>query len=67
MWATFETLGISAVHTGPVKRAGGLSGWEATPSVDGQFDRISTQIDELFGTEQEFRRLCEVAASHGGW
>ena len=66
LWAIFETMGISAVHTGPVKRAGGLSGWEATPSVDGQFDRISTQIDELFGTEQEFRRLCEVAASHGG-
>ena len=45
LWASFEALGISAVHTGPVKRAGGLSGWDATPSVDGQFDRISTQID----------------------
>jgi trehalose synthase len=66
LWAAFETLGIAAVHTGPVKRAGGLSGWEATPSVDGQFDRISTQIDEKFGTEEEFRRLCEVAARHGG-
>ena len=66
LWSIFENLGISAVHTGPVKRAGGLSGWDATPSVDGQFDRISTQIDELFGTEQEFRRLCEVAASHAG-
>ena len=42
LWAAFETLGIAAVHTGPVKRAGGLSGWDATPSVDGQFDRIST-------------------------
>ena len=66
LWEIFEAMGISAVHTGPVKRAGGLSGWDATPSVDGQFDRISTQIDELFGTEQEFRRLCEVAASHNG-
>ncbi len=66
LWVSFESLGISAVHTGPVKRAGGLAGWDATPSVDGQFDRISTQIDALFGTEQEFRRLCEVAASHGG-
>ena len=66
LWAIFEAMGISAVHTGPVKRAGGISGWDATPSVDGQFDRISTQIDELFGHEQEFRRLCEVAASHNG-
>ena len=66
LWAAFEILGIAAVHTGPVKRAGGITGWDATPSVDGQFDRISTQIDEVFGTEQEFRRLCEVAATHGG-
>ena len=26
-----------------------------TPSVDGHFDRISTQIDPAFGTEDEFR------------
>ena len=66
LWEAFEILGIAAVHTGPVKRAGGISGWDVTPSVDGQFDRISTHIDEAFGTEQEFRRLCEVAAGHGG-
>ncbi len=66
LWAAFETLGIVAVHAGPVKRAGGLSGWDATPSVDGQFDRISTGIDAVFGTEDEFQRLCEVAAVHGG-
>ena len=66
LWGAFEAIGISAVHTGPLKRAGGVFGWEATPSVDGHFDRISTQIDEVFGTEVEFRRLCEVAAAHGG-
>jgi trehalose synthase len=66
LWRAFEAIGISAVHTGPLKRAGGVFGWEATPSVDGHFDRISTQIDEVFGTEVEFRRLCEVAAAHGG-
>jgi len=43
LWETFEQIGIRALHTGPVKRAGGLLGWEPTPSVDGQFDRISTQ------------------------
>jgi trehalose synthase len=65
LWAAFERIGIDGVHTGPVKRAGGLSGVEATPSVDGYFDRISTDIDPAFGTEEEFRRLCEVASRHG--
>ncbi|MGO1971814.1 MAG: maltose alpha-D-glucosyltransferase [Propionibacteriaceae bacterium] len=66
LWQVFETIGIDALHTGPVKKAGGLDGWEPTPSVDGHFDRISTQIDEAFGTEDEFRALCEVAGEHGG-
>ena len=66
LWRAFEAIGINAVHTGPLKRAGGILGREVTPSVDGHFDRISTQIDEVFGTEVEFRRLCEVAAAHGG-
>jgi trehalose synthase len=66
LWLALEAIGINAVHTGPLKRAGGVFGWEATPSVDGHFDRISTQIDKVFGTDVEFRRLCEVAAAHGG-
>jgi trehalose synthase len=66
LWRAFQAMGINAVHTGPLKRAGGLLGRELTPSVDGHFDRISTQIDEVFGSEPEFRRLCEVAAIHGG-
>jgi trehalose synthase len=66
LWRVFETIGINAIHTGPVKLAGGISGWERTPSVDGQFDRISTQIDAAFGTEDEFRSMCRVAAAHNG-
>jgi trehalose synthase len=66
LWRAFEAIGINAVHTGPLKRAGGLFGREATPSIDGHFDRISTQIDDLFGTDHEFRRMCEVAAAHRG-
>jgi trehalose synthase len=66
LWRAFEAIGVNAVHTGPLKRAGGVFGREPTPSIDGHFDRISTQIDEVFGTEAEFRRLCEVAAAHGG-
>jgi trehalose synthase len=66
LWAAFEQIGIDGLHTGPVKKAGGILGWESTPSVDGHFDRISTSIDDAFGTEEEFRTMCEVAASHLG-
>ena len=66
LWAAFEEIGIDGVHTGPVKLAGGITGWDPTPSVDGHFDRISTQIDEAFGTEEEFRTMTEVAAGHLG-
>ena len=66
LWAAFEAIGIDGVHTGPVKKAGGLVGWDQTPSVDGHFDRISNAIDEAFGTEDEFRSMCEVAAGHLG-
>ena len=66
LWEAFEKIGITAIHTGPVKRAGGISGWMETASVDGHFDRISTQIDPAFGSEDQFRQLCDVADSHGG-
>ena len=66
LWAAFEQIGIDGLHTGPVKKAGGILSWDSTPSVDGHFDRISTSIDEAFGTEDEFRRMCEVAAGHLG-
>lgn len=66
LWEAFQAIGIDAVHTGPVKLAGGISGWELTPSVDGHFDRISMMIDPLFGTEDEFRTMCDVATDHNG-
>ena len=66
LWSAFERVGITAIHTGPVKRAGGIAGWLETPSVDGHFDRISTEIDPAFGTDEEFRTLSDVADSHGG-
>ncbi|MGJ6979197.1 maltose alpha-D-glucosyltransferase [Aestuariimicrobium soli] len=66
LWSAFEKIGIDAVHTGPVKLAGGISGWTLTPSVDGHFDRISMVIDPIFGTEEEYREMCEAAARHHG-
>ncbi|MFD1719940.1 maltose alpha-D-glucosyltransferase [Amnibacterium endophyticum] len=66
LWSAFEKIGINGIHTGPVKRAGGIVGWQATASVDGHFDRISTQIDPVFGDDDEFRRLTETAERYGG-
>jgi trehalose synthase len=66
LWDAFSRIGIEAVHTGPVKRAGGITGWQATPSVDGHFDRMSTEIDPAFGTEAEFRAMCGMATWSGG-
>ncbi|MEJ2870960.1 maltose alpha-D-glucosyltransferase [Actinomycetospora sp. OC33-EN08] len=66
LWRAFAAVGVEAVHTGPVKRAGGIAGWEHTPSVDGHFDRISTVIDPAFGSEADFRAMCGMATFHGG-
>ncbi len=66
LWAAFEEIGITGLHTGPVKIAGGLTGRTWTPSTDGHFDRISTRIDPAFGTEEEFRAMVASALFHGG-
>ena len=66
LWQAFAQIGIKGLHTGPMKRAGGMTGWRATPSVDGHFDRISTRIDPLFGSEADFRHLCDVATENDG-
>lgn len=66
LWTAFAKIGIEAIHTGPLKLAGGIDGWEPTPSVDGHFDRISMQIDPVFGTEEEFRAMCANAGRRHG-
>lgn len=66
LWSAFARIGIRAVHTGPVKLAGGISGWKQTPSIDGHFDRISMTIDPLFGNEDDYRSMHASAAAHGG-
>jgi trehalose synthase len=65
LWSAFQAIGIQAVHTGPMKRSGGISGTSYTPSVDGNFDRISFDIDPSFGTEEQYERLVQRARSHG--
>ena len=65
LWQALAEIGVKAVHTGPMKRSGGVSGREYTPSIDGNFDRISTEIDPQFGTLEEFVRMSANAKANG--
>jgi trehalose synthase len=65
LWSAFQAIGVQAIHTGPMKRSGGISGTTYTPSVDGNFDRISFDIDPTFGTEDQYKGLVQTAKSHG--
>ena len=56
------TLGCT---TGPMKRSGGVTGREVTPTIDGHFDRISMEIDPAFGNDAEYIRLSQTARTHG--
>lgn len=65
LWRVFRDIGIGGMHTGPMKRAGGLRGREYTPTVDGNFDRISSEIDPAFGTEAQYQAMVRHAADNG--
>ncbi|MHA6195979.1 maltose alpha-D-glucosyltransferase [Pseudomonas wadenswilerensis] len=64
LWKSLSELGIQGIHTGPIKRAGGILGKAFTPSIDGNFDRISFDIDPLYGSEQQLVHLSRMAAAH---
>ncbi len=62
LWTAFADLGIKAVHTGPVMKAGGFRyGGERYASIDGWFDPIALDIDEDLGSEDDYRRLKWMA------
>ncbi|HSN78115.1 MAG TPA: maltose alpha-D-glucosyltransferase, partial [Anaerolineae bacterium] len=65
LWRTFADIGIQAIHTGPMKQAGGLSGTDFTPTIDGHFDRIGLAIDPQFGTAGEYIAMSKTAAAVG--
>lgn len=64
LWHSLSQLGIQGVHTGPLKRSGGITQRTFTPSVDGNFDRISLDIDPRYGSEAELVYLSKVASAH---
>jgi maltose alpha-D-glucosyltransferase/alpha-amylase len=61
---SFRQIGIDAIHTGPMKRAGGVTGREYTPSIDGFFDRIELVIDPKFGDDDQYMEMIRAAAEH---
>ncbi len=65
LWRAFADIGIQAIHTGPMKQAGGLSGREFTPTIDGHFDRIGLAIDPQFGSAEEYTAMSQAAAALG--
>ena len=65
LWQAFAEIGIQALHTGPMKQAGGLRGRTFTPTIDGHFDRIGLEIDPVFGTTEEYAAMSRHAAANG--
>ena len=65
LWQALAAIGIQALHTGPTKQAGGVTGQTFTPTVDGHFDRIGLEIDPAFGTVGEFATMSRNAAANG--
>jgi len=63
--STFRTLGIEGIHTGPMKRAGAISGRRYTPSIDGFFDRIELTIDPRYGSNDEYVEMTRDAQQFG--
>ena len=63
--ATFKEIGIEGIHTGPMRRAGGISGRGYTPTIDGLFDRIELTIDPLFGTDEQYVEMTRSAKDAG--
>jgi trehalose synthase len=64
LWQALSKIGIQGIHNGPLKMSGGLSGTRHTPTIDGNFDRISFQIDPQLGSEAQLQALTRMAAAH---
>lgn len=67
LWQALEAIGIQAMHTNPISEAGGLTRkGKKTPSVDAGFDRSGYDVDQKFGTNQQYKNLIQIANQHGG-
>ncbi|WP_349972862.1 maltose alpha-D-glucosyltransferase [Pseudomonas caspiana] len=64
LWHALSEIGIQGIHNGPLKTSGGLQGRQHTPTIDGNFDRISFGIDPELGTDAQLLSLSRIAAAH---
>ena len=64
LWHALSRIGIQGIHNGPLKKSGGLRGTRHTPTIDGNFDRISFDLDPQLGTEAQLQALTRMAAAH---
>jgi trehalose synthase len=60
-----EQVGIQAIHTGPVKRAGSVKNMSYGPTIDGHFDRIELDVDPAFGNVDQYKQAVQAAREHG--
>ena len=67
LWACFAELGVKAIHTGPVMKAGGryLDGTHYQ-TIDGWFDPVALQIDPMLGSERDYSRLVWITENMPG-
>lgn len=63
--SVLSDIGIEAIHTGPMKRSGSVTGTEYGPSIDGHFDRIESAVDPDYGSEAQYQEMVKAASSHG--
>jgi trehalose synthase len=63
--SVLREVGVEAIHTGPLKRAGSVQGMRYGPTIDGHFDRIELAIDPVFGSDQQYRDLVRRAGEQG--
>jgi trehalose synthase len=58
-------VGVEAIHTGPLKRAGSVDNERYGPTVDGYFDRIELAVDPAFGSDAQYRDMVKAARASG--
>lgn len=63
--AALSDVGIDAIHTGPMKRAGSVRNGVYGPSIDGYFDRIELAIAPAFGDLDAYHAMVRNAGKVG--
>lgn len=64
LWNALSHIGVQGIHNGPLKLSGGITGTHYTATVDGNFDRISFDVDPALGTHTQLIQLSRIAAAH---